>query len=88
MRGEMLYMCDTSNNRILEIERKGKQFDADPDHRGDEGRSANTFSQPYDVFVDPEGNIYVADYGNQRVVNDGPGPELGAGLREAHRRHV
>ncbi len=27
-----------------------------------------TFSQPYDVSVDDEGNIYVADYGNQRIV--------------------
>ena len=27
----------------------------------------DTFVSPYDVFVDPDGNIYVADYGNQRV---------------------
>lgn len=28
----------------------------------------NKFSQPYDISVDTEGYIYVADYGNQRIV--------------------
>lgn len=28
----------------------------------------NKFSQPYDISVDPEGTIYVADYGNQRII--------------------
>ena len=28
----------------------------------------NKFSQPYDVSVDNEGFIYIADYGNQRIV--------------------
>ncbi len=31
-------------------------------------RDPNKFSQPYDVSVDNEGNIYIADYGNQRIV--------------------
>ena len=67
-RGNLLYICDTNNNRILEIERKGEtQFVLRRIIREMSGAAVNTFSTPYDVFVDPEGFIYVADYGNQRV---------------------
>lgn len=67
-RGNLLYICDTNNNRILEIERKGEtQFVLRRIIREMSGAALNTFSTPYDVFVDPEGFIYVADYGNQRV---------------------
>ena len=67
-RGNLLYLCDTSNNRILEIERgKGNTFTVKRIIREMKGSAVNTFSQPYDVFADPEGNLYVADYGNQRV---------------------
>ena len=31
------------------------------------GAAVNTFNQPYDILVDENGNIYVADFGNQRV---------------------
>ena len=41
--------------------------DGEPDGEP-EVNAANTFAQPYDVCVDPEGNIYVADYGHQRIV--------------------
>ena len=108
-----LYICDTNNNRILDIVREdtskftlariidhmtGAEADPQefvpetvPEPEGDgteepEGEEAaegtgaeaeageavpfdpNKLSQPYDVSVDPEGNIYVADYGNQRIV--------------------
>ena len=67
-RGNLLYICDTNNNRILEIERKGEtQFVLRRIIKEMSGAALNTFSTPYDVFVDPEGFIYVADYGNQRV---------------------
>lgn len=67
-RGNLLYICDTSNNRILEIERKAKNhFELKRIIQEMTGASVNTFSSPYDLFVDPDGNIYVADFGNQRV---------------------
>ena len=66
-RGNLLYVCDTSNNRILELERKDNTFTVRRIIREMTGGPVNTFSQPYDVFADGEGNLYVADYGNQRV---------------------
>ena len=67
VRNQMLYICDTGNNRIIEVKRTGNQFSVNRIIREMTGAAENSFSQPYDVFVDPEGNIYVADYGHQRV---------------------
>ena len=135
VQGNYIYLCDTGNNRIIEILREGNQFRVSrnicemkghpdveipetdiaaelADETGDgtetdatdaaagepesaeaaafsedqaetasdagsdsaqtekeaEKKDPNKFSQPYDVSVDSEGNIYVADYGNQRIV--------------------
>ncbi len=66
-RGKMLYVCDTNNNRIIELAREGNTFTVSRIIREMKGAEVNTFDQPYDVFVDGEGNMYVADYGHQRV---------------------
>ena len=66
-RGEMLYICDTGNNRIIEIRREGNSFAVSRVISEMKGAQTPAFSQPYDVFADPEGNLFVADYGNQRV---------------------
>lgn len=67
VRDDRIYLCDTSNNRIIEILREGNHFSVRRVIREMKGAEISTFSQPYDVFVDPEGNLYVADFGNQRV---------------------
>ena len=67
-RGDRLYICDTNNNRILEIQRRGNSFTLRRIIQEMTGAEVPNFATPYDVFVDPEGNIYVSDYGNQRVV--------------------
>ena len=67
VRDQFIYVCDTNNHRILEIERKGNAFSLRRVIKEMTGSRVNTFSTPYDVFVDPDYNIYVADYGNQRV---------------------
>ena len=67
-RGDLLYVCDTGNDRILELKRKGNNFEVSRIIREFKGADPATFSQPYDIFADPEGNLFVADYGNQRVV--------------------
>ncbi len=68
VQGEDLYVCDTGNNRILELHRDGSDFSLvriiDTVH----GTSPETFNTPNDVAVDPEGNIYVADTNNNRIV--------------------
>ncbi len=69
VRGNTLYVCDTANNRILEITRsKNNEFKLKRIIKEMTGTENNTFASPYDVFVDPAGNIYVADYDHQRVV--------------------
>ena len=67
VRGDILYLCDTNNNRILEIERKNGAFELRRVIREMKGAGINTFSSPYDVFADEDMNLYVADYGNQRI---------------------
>ena len=64
---DLLYVADTGNNRIIELKRKGIEFTVRRVIREMTGAAVNTFNQPYDIFVDENGNIYVADFGNQRV---------------------
>lgn len=67
-RGNDLYIVDTNNNRILQVEYTNNRASLTRiiDHVN--GGSPETFNTPYDVYVDPEGNIYVADCNNLRVV--------------------
>ena len=68
--GKKIFLCDTGNNRIIELERinreeikviriidtlKGKT-------------QQKSFNNPSDFQIDEEGNYYVADTGNGRVV--------------------
>ncbi len=68
VRNNDLYIVDTYNNRILQIEYRNDTYTLKRiiDHVN--GGNPETFKSPYDVFVDPDDNIYVADYGNFRVV--------------------
>ena len=55
VRNNLIYLCDTNNNRIIEIERKGNnRFEVKRIIREMTGSSVNTFSSPYDVFADPD----------------------------------
>ena len=68
VRDNDLYIVDTSNNRIVQVEYKDNTYQLKRIIDHTTGGSPEKFKTPYDVFVDPEGNIYVADYGNYRVV--------------------
>ena len=103
VQGNMLYVVDTGNNRILEIERNGNEYQliriidefkvgaAEEAVVAEEAVAAEeaavteeaaaveetvaaelptvtTFNTPNDVAVDKDGNIYVADTNNQRIV--------------------
>ncbi|MBQ2955877.1 MAG: hypothetical protein IJE08_05380 [Clostridia bacterium] len=68
VRGNMLYVCDTGNNRILELKRENNVFSVTRIIDTVKGASPETFSNPGDVAVDEAGNIYVADTNNNRVV--------------------
>ncbi|MBO7634259.1 MAG: hypothetical protein J6S72_07745 [Lachnospiraceae bacterium] len=69
VRDDMLYICDSSNNRIIEVkadngiyttQRVIDAFEGDTD--------VTTLSNPQDVFVSGDGEFYICDNGNGRVV--------------------
>ena len=68
VRNNDLYIVDTSNNRILQVRCEGLDYTLLRviDHVDGAGKTG--FSSPYDVYVDEQDSIYVADYSNQRVV--------------------
>ena len=60
-----IYMADTDNHRVQIFDRNSRTYIATI---GNGWGSENTeFEHPGDVAVDAAGNIYVADYGNERV---------------------
>lgn len=68
VRNNDLYVCDTGNNRILQVRFSGQQYELVRVIDHVEGCENGTIKSPYDVYVDENENIYVADYGNFRVV--------------------
>ncbi len=68
VRDSELYVCDTGNNRILHLHREGNSFSVVRIIDSFAGAEPSTFSSPNDVFVDEDGNIYVADTNNNRVI--------------------
>lgn len=70
VRGNKTYVVDTGNNRIVELEYKNDSFIFSREIKAfnNEG-TKETFNQPKDVYVTENGDIYVADYGNKRVLH-------------------
>lgn len=68
VRDTELYVCDTGNNRIIQLIRDENGFSPVRTIDSFTGAENNTFNTPNDVFVDVERNIYVADTYNNRVV--------------------
>ena len=63
-----IFVCDTGNNRVLQIHREGDLYTLVRIIDKITGASPETLSAPNDVFVDEDGNIYIADTNNNRVV--------------------
>ncbi len=68
--GNMLYICDTGNNRIVQLERTGtEQFEVArifDSIRGEKGEEK--LSGPTDIAVSEDGDIFISDNGNARIV--------------------
>ena len=65
-----IYICDTGNNRILELEREApdslKVKRIIDSFKG--GSGSQTFSAPTDVAVTEDGYIYISDKNNERIL--------------------
>ncbi len=68
VRGNNLYVCDTGNNRILQIAKAGKEYKLVRIIEAIRGTEKTTFNTPNDVFVDEKDNIYICDTNNERIV--------------------
>ena len=69
--GNLLYVVDTDNNRIVELEytsKKTLQFSRVIDRFTLADGSESTFNAPKDIFVNKDGTIFIADTGNGRVL--------------------
>lgn len=68
--GNLIYLCDTGNNRIIELERVSESelevVRIIDEFKGDV--EVTTFSSPTDIAVSEEGDFYIADKGNARIL--------------------
>lgn len=66
VRGDMLYICDNGNNRIVEL--RLKESEAELVRVIDTVGSGSALSSPTDIFVTEDGKLVIADTGNNRIV--------------------
>ena len=70
--GDNFYVADVRNNRIRKVGTNGVittvAGNGTVSYSGDGGAATNaTLTDPYGVTVDSGGNLYIADYGNNRI---------------------
>jgi len=63
-----IYVADTGNNRILQMKLEGDKITLTRIITEIRGAEPATLKGPTDLFVDEDGNIYIADYNNHRVL--------------------
>jgi tripartite motif-containing protein 71 len=69
--GSILYVTETNRNRIDEFNSSTGSFLGS---WGSPGSTNSEFLQPMGIVVDAAGNIYVNDFGNDRIQVFAPGP--------------
>ncbi len=67
--GNLVYICDTGNNRIVVLERNGSnQFSVVREFSSINGSDKPDLNAPADIAVGSDGSLFIADRGNGRVV--------------------
>lgn len=70
VRGNLIYICDTGNNRIVILQRNGDTITFKEEIVEFKGNTEiTTFSEPNDIFVSDSGEIYICDTKNQRILH-------------------
>lgn len=68
IRNNDIYVCDTGNNRILQIRKEDQGYSLVRVIDAVQGCEPATFNTPNDVFVDVDNNLYIADTNNERII--------------------
>ncbi|SCX01103.1 NHL repeat-containing protein [Lachnospiraceae bacterium YSD2013] len=68
--GDFLYLCDSGNNRIIKMKRNTREsLEVVEIYDHFNGKSSdNTFNTPTDLAISEDGNIFIADKGNARII--------------------
>lgn len=68
--GDTIYLCDTGNNRIIILKRTSREsIEVDDIVTKIKGNvEVKDLSKPTDLAVSEEGNIFICDKGNERIV--------------------
>lgn len=70
VRDNLIYVCDTGNNRIVIIEKTEKDYELVKVITEFAGNtSPTTFAKPHDIFVANNGDMYICDTENERVIH-------------------
>lgn len=68
--GNDMYVADTGNSRVVKFTYENDVFTMVKEIKQFENNGQqDALAQPQDVFVDEEGNTYIADTGNKRIVH-------------------
>ncbi len=76
-KNDYIYICDTGNNRILILNPDAtvnrvitEIYDIPPESEDPRYKDQpTTFNQPSGIYVDPDGDIYIADTMNERILH-------------------
>ena len=70
VRNDLIYICDTGNNRIIILQRKGNAITFEEEIVEFKGNTEiTTFSEPNDIFISESGELYICDTKNQRILH-------------------
>jgi hypothetical protein len=64
IRGDLMYVCEQTNSRVQKFSVKQRAIIS---KFGSSGEGNNQLSNPLGICIDPEGKVFVADYGNSHI---------------------